>query len=84
MVDSLAVRSLVERNDEHFGLSVGVDGGGVKVRAAPISADLGPGGAGEWCPELLISGVVDRKRARLGVGAGRSDDVSDSRSLALP
>ena len=58
-----------------------VDGGGVKVRADPMLALTGPVKAGDGCSELFKSGVVDRKRGWLGVGAGRRDDVSESRSL---
>lgn len=68
---------------ETLGLSALVDGGGVKVRADAMFAVAGTFSAGDGCAELLGSGVVDRKRVRLGVGAGRNDEVSDSRSLAL-
>ncbi len=67
-----------------FGLSVVADAGGVKARVDPIFALMSPPKAGECCSEFFDSGVVARKRARLGVGAGRREDVSESRSLLLP
>ena len=68
---------------EPLGLSALVEGGGVRVRATPMFAVAGPAKTGDGCSELLSSGVVDKKRARLGVGAGRNEEVSESRSLAL-
>jgi len=57
--------------------------GGVNARLDPMFAVMLLVKAGDGCLEPFSSGVVARNLALLGVGAGRKDDVSDSRSLAL-
>lgn len=76
-------KSFATRVEEILELSATVDGSGVRSRAQPGVAGAGPLKAGDGDSELFDSGVVNKNRARLGVGVGRSDDVSDSISLVL-
>ena len=68
---------------EFFRLPAPEERGGVNARLDPTFAVTLLVKAGDGCLELFISGVAARKRVLLGVGAGRREDVSDSRSLAL-